>query len=99
MSDVLQRSATGEPPVPRTRDAAMDPTWLTHALKPVTGGARIESVEVVEVIRTMATKVRFKVAWDGGRQSAALCLKAFLDVDEATARGGTTTIIEADFYD
>lgn len=99
MSDVLQRSATSEPPVPRTRDAAMDPAWLSHALKSLTGDARIESVEVVEVIRTMATKVRFKVAWDGGRRSAALCLKAFLDVDEATARGGSTTIIEADFYD
>ena len=94
MPDVLQ-----EPPVPRTRDAAMDPAWLTHALKPITGGARIEAVEVVEVIRTMATKLRFKVTWDDGRKSAALCLKAFLDVDEATARGGSTTIIEADFYD
>ena len=99
MSDQLELSATAQPPVPRTREAALDPAWLTHALAPITGGARIESVEVVEVIRTMATKVRFKVAWDGGRQSAALCLKAFLDVDEATARGGTTTIIEADFYD
>jgi hypothetical protein len=77
----------------------MDPAWLTHALKPITGGARIEAVEVVEVIRTMATKLRFKVTWDDGRKSAALCLKAFLDVDEATARGGSTTIIEADFYD
>jgi hypothetical protein len=94
MSDAPQ-----QPPVPRTRDAAMDPAWLTHALKPITGGARIETVEVVEVIRTMATKVRFKVSWDDGRKSAALCLKAFLDVDEATARGGSTTIIEADFYD
>lgn len=98
MSDVLQRSATTEPPVPRTFDAAMDPAWLTHALTPVTGGARIESVEVVEVIRTMATKIRFKVAWDDGRQSAALCLKAFLDVDEQAAKGGSTTITEADFY-
>jgi hypothetical protein len=99
MSDLVERGATAKLPVPRTRDAAMDPAWLTQALAAVTGGARIESVEVVEVIRTMATKIRFKIAWDDGRQSAALCLKAFLDVDEATARGGTTTIIEADFYD
>lgn len=97
MSDVLQRDATTEPPVPRTMAAAMDPAWLAHALKAVTGGARIEHVEVVEVIRTMATKVRFRADWSGG--SASLCLKAFLDVDEGTARGGSTTIIEADFYD
>jgi hypothetical protein len=83
-------------PAPRTLDAAMDPAWLTQALGPLTGGASIASVDIVEVLRTMATKVRFVAHWRGGR--AALCLKAFLDVDEATARGGAVTITEADFY-
>jgi hypothetical protein len=92
-----QSTATAEAPAaPRTLQQALDPAWLTHALKPVTGGATITAVEVVEVIRTMATKVRFRADWAGG--SAALCLKAFLDVDEATSRGGSTTITEADFY-
>lgn len=84
------------PPAPRTRTAALDPAWLTYALQPITGGARITEVETVEVIRTMATKVRFRATWAGG--SAALCLKAFLDVDEATSKGGAVTITEADFY-
>jgi aminoglycoside phosphotransferase (APT) family kinase protein len=74
----------------------MDPAWLTEALRPLSGGAPVTGVEVVEVIRTMATKVRFKAAFAGA--SAALCLKAFLDVDADTARGGATTITEADFY-
>jgi hypothetical protein len=84
------------PPAPRTLGAALDPAWLTPALAPLTGGAAITEVEVVEVIRTMATKVRFVARWPGGE--AALCLKAFLDVDAATARGGAVTIVEADFY-
>jgi hypothetical protein len=88
---------TAPPATPSTLTGAMDPVWLTHALKPVTGGARITDVEVVEVIRTMATKVRFRAKWSGGE--AALCLKAFLDVEPELAKGGgATTIAEADFY-
>src|SRR5438552_12498984 len=81
---------------PFTFAEAMDPALLTHALAPLTGGARVTRVEVVEVLRTMATKIRFTVAWEGG--GAALCLKAFLDVDPETSKGGATTITEADFY-
>ena len=83
-------------PAPRTLGAAMDAAWLTQALAPVTGGATITNVDVIEILRTMATKVRFVAHWEDG--CAALCLKAFLDVDEVTARGGAVTITEADFY-
>jgi len=55
--------ATGE--APRTLDEARDPEWLASALTPVSGGATIRSVEVLEAIRTMATKVRFAVDFDG----------------------------------
>jgi hypothetical protein len=64
----------------------------------VSGGAPIESVEVVEVIKTMATKVRFAVRFAGMTRAAAFASKAFLDVDAATAKGGATTVREADFY-
>ena len=86
--------------VPVTFDQAMDPVWLTDVLAPVTGGASITEVKVVEVLRTMATKVRFTVHWDEPRSgSAAFCLKAFLDVDPAAAaQGGSVTITESDFY-
>jgi hypothetical protein len=75
---------------------ALDPAWLTQALSPVTGGAPVTAVETVEVIRTMATKVRFTASFDG--RVEAFCLKAFLDVDAETARGGAVSIKEADFY-
>lgn len=83
--------------VPHTLKEATDPAWLQGALAPVIGGAAIKSVEIVEVIRTMATKVRFRVQHERG--SEALCLKSFLDVDADNARGGSTMVIEADFYD
>jgi Phosphotransferase enzyme family len=85
--------------VPRTLEQALDARWLTQALTPVTGGAPITTVETVEVIRTVATKVRFTVSFDGARGAKeAFCLKGLLDVDESMARGGAVTIIESDFY-
>jgi hypothetical protein len=84
--------------VPTTQKAAMDPVWLTEALADVSGGRPVSSVEVLEVIRTVATKLRFRVAFEGAQETQALCLKGFLDVDEITARGGPTNVLEADFY-
>ncbi|HEX7858250.1 MAG TPA: phosphotransferase [Sphingobium sp.] len=86
--------------VPKTLVEALDPDWLSEALAPVTGGRRVTAVETVEVIRTVATKVRFTAAFDGaegGRE--AFCLKGLLDVDAAGAAGGSTTVLECDFYD
>jgi hypothetical protein len=84
---------------PRTLEQALDKAWLTSALMPVSGGAAVSSVEVVEIIRTMATKVRFVVRFEGAPEELqAFCLKGFLDVDAATAKGGATTVREADFY-
>jgi hypothetical protein len=85
--------------VPRTLERALDPRWLSQALAPVTGGAPVTAVQTVEVIRTVATKVRFTVSFDGadgGKE--AFCLKGLLDVDESMARGGAVTVIESDFY-
>jgi hypothetical protein len=89
-------SDAAAPPVPRTMEQALDPAWLGHALRDLTGGAKVTGVEVVEVIRTVATKIRFRLTWAGG--SADLCLKAFLDLPPEMAAGGATTITEADFY-
>ncbi len=87
-------TATGE--VPQTLARALEPQWLTKALTPITGGAAITNVQTVEVLRTMATKVRFTVNFDG--RTEGFCLKAFLDVDAENAKGGSTSIREADFY-
>lgn len=85
---------TGE--VPQTLVRALDSAWLTQALVAVTGGAPVTEVNTVEVIRTMATKVRFTVNIAG--RTEGFCLKAFLDVDAENARGGAVSIKEADFY-
>jgi hypothetical protein len=86
--------------VPRTIDQALDSNWLTHALAPVSCGASVTFVETVEVIRTVATKVRFTVTFDGAEgRKEAFCLKGLLDVDADLARGGAVTVLEADFYD
>ncbi|MDE2596996.1 MAG: phosphotransferase [Sphingomonadales bacterium] len=85
---------------PTTLDHALDPRWLEAVLAPDSGGAPVTAVETVEIIRTMATKVRFRVTFAGHEAPRSYCLKAFLDVDEAVARGGggLTTVREADFY-
>lgn len=84
--------------VPATLEAALAPAWLTEALAPVSGGRAVTSVETVEVIRTVATKVRFVVIFDGLADTQAFCAKGLLDVDAAASKGGPTMIREADFY-
>ncbi|MEO6091877.1 MAG: aminoglycoside phosphotransferase family protein [Novosphingobium sp.] len=84
--------------VPRTLEAALDPRWLSEALASVANGRRIVTVETVEVLRTVATKVRFAVTFEGEPAPQAFCLKGLLDVDEMTALGGSTCVLEGDFY-
>jgi hypothetical protein len=87
-------------PIPSTLPQALDPAWLTQALAPLTGGATVTAVETVEVIRTVATKVRFTAAYEGAPGGkSAFCLKGFLDIDPEMAKGGATTVLECDFYD
>jgi hypothetical protein len=84
--------------VPTTLEGALDAEWLTEALAPVSGGRAVIGVETVEVIRTVATKVRFAVTFDGLADVQGFCAKGLLDVDSATAKGGATMVREADFY-
>jgi hypothetical protein len=97
MTNDRNTAMTGE--VPQTLARALDPQWLNGALATLTGGAPVTNVESVEVIRTMATKVRFVATFEGAQSGGEpLCLKAFLDVDAENARGGVVSIKEADFY-
>jgi len=82
--------------IPATMDEAVDPAWLTAALSRVSGGAQVLSVELSEVIRTMASKVRIRVRFANDPETEhAYCLKAFWGVPGA---GGLTTIREGKFY-
>ena len=58
---------------------------------------RLTAVETVEVIKTVATKARFVVTYADGTHDA-LCLKGLLGVDEMFKMGGTTCVLEGDFY-
>ena len=101
MTATLSRNAPPSMPVvpiPATLDAALDPQWLGDALAAVGGGRKVVAVEQVELIKTVATKVRFTVRFDGDDAPQGFCLKGLLDVDEMTARGGSTCVLEADFY-
>jgi aminoglycoside phosphotransferase (APT) family kinase protein len=99
MSQVLERQVPSQPQieVPTTLEGALDAAWLARALAEVTAGRAIADVRQVEVIRTVATKVRMEVTFADG-QALGLCLKGLLDVDAMTARGGPTCVLEAEFY-
>lgn len=84
-------------PAPRDLDAVKEPAWLEQALAPHLNGARILSVEVVELLVTMATKVRLALRFD--REDAALpaniCIKGVLT---ATGAPASASISETRFY-
>lgn len=84
--------------VPATLDEALDRAWLGEALAAAGQGAGVTAVETVEVIKTVATKVRFTATFDGPAGTQAFCLKGLLDVDEMTRLGGSTCVLEGDFY-
>jgi hypothetical protein len=84
---------------PAALQQALDPKWLTGALAGVSGGAKVASVEMAELIKTMASKARIVVRFEGKPDAPLhLCLKAFMDDDAIAASGGATTLREADFY-
>lgn len=88
----------GDLVVATTLDQALDPRWLSAALAGISGGRAVAAVDVVEVLRTMATKVRFTLRFARDDSVHAFCLKSFLDVENPAASGGATTVLEADFY-
>ncbi|MET0241682.1 MAG: aminoglycoside phosphotransferase family protein [Sphingobium sp.] len=94
--DGSQATLPQAPSIPTTMEEAIDPAWLTAALAPLSGGSRVISVELAEVIKTMASKVRIKVRFANDPETVhAFCLKAFLGEQGA---GGLTTIREGKFY-
>jgi hypothetical protein len=83
--------------VPKSVEEAIDPQWLSAALASVSDGAPVVRVEVTELIKTTASKVRIKVVFanDAGH-AHAFCIKSMFDVDGKS--GGTTDVLEASFY-
>jgi len=85
--------------VPETLQEAIDPRWLAAALAPASGGAAIAAVEMTELVKAMAAKVRIAVRFadDPGRVHH-YCVKGFLDSDLDPASTGAVTTREARFY-
>jgi hypothetical protein len=84
--------------VPETLQESLDAAWLSQALLSVSNGARVRSVELTEVIKTVASKARIAVEFDSTPGvKHYYCVKAFLDHADPSL-GGETTIREADFY-
>ncbi len=79
--------------VPILLEQALEPTWLSRAL-----GTPIAAVDTVEVIKTVATKVRFRAMPANGSAPLALCIKGLFGDDPMTRMGGPTMVKEADFY-
>lgn len=79
--------------VPQRLEQALDPSWLSAVL-----GQAIAGTEAVEVITTVATKVRFLAQPADGSAPLALCLKGLLGEDPMMKMGGPTMVKEADFY-
>ncbi|MGD6749694.1 phosphotransferase family protein [Streptomyces sp. BH105] len=86
-------------PAPHDEAVALSPAWLTAVLRQRDPGVTVTATEVTERIETVATKVRFDVAYENGAAPegapAALCVKAYFD--PATRQRGTSRA-EVDFY-
>ncbi|HXC41883.1 MAG TPA: phosphotransferase [Burkholderiales bacterium] len=90
-----------ENPAPTDIETALSPEWLTKALATRYPGARVASVAVVETLKTMATKVRFKVDYAAGAPASAprdFCMKGFFGADSAANLASGASEMEARFY-
>ena len=85
--------------IPETLQEAIDPQWLTGALAPVSGGSPVVEVELTELVKAMAAKVRIAVRFanDPG-QLHYFCVKGFLDTDQDRRSVGEVTLRESNFY-
>lgn len=91
---------TAQPPVlqiPETLEQALDPAWLSWALAPTTGGAKVTSVEVTYIDNRVASNVRIAVGFDNDpARVRQYCVKGMLDMEEAAK--SPVEFIEASFY-
>lgn len=85
--------------IPETMKGALDPNWLSDVLAHLSDGRKVASVELADVVKAMAAKVRVAIAFEGKEDEVyRLCIKGFFDFDLGADAGGITTLREADFY-
>ncbi len=84
--------------VPTALTGVLDKHWLSIVLAPLSGGAKIATLELQDVVKAMASKVRIKVSFENKPDDFyPLCIKGFLDFDLGSG-GDITTFREAGFY-
>lgn len=85
--------------IPETLQGAIDPHWLTEALAPVSGGSPVLEVELTELVKAMAAKVRIAVRFANDPEKLHYyCVKGFLDTDQDRRSVGEVTLRESNFY-
>jgi aminoglycoside phosphotransferase (APT) family kinase protein len=67
----MARPETIENPAPVARDVALSPAWLSRALGTSFPGVAVRGSAVVEVLRTVATKIRFTIELDDPGDAAS----------------------------
>ncbi len=84
-------------PAPLDLGVVCSPEWLDAVLAPRFPGVRVAGTTVVEELRTVATKVRFRVSYKDNPAGApeALCVKGYFAPHSEGAAAG---LVEARFY-
>lgn len=87
-------------PVPTDLAEALSPAWLEFALSERYPGISVATVTIVETIVTVATKVRFDVAYARAPKDTPrhFCLKGLFGAHTATARQSGVMNTEVRFY-
>lgn len=87
-------------PVPSRLDDLLSPPWLTQALSAAYPGVEVTGVQVIDILKTTAAKVRFTVDYARPRPGTpnAFCVKGFFDFDETLAPAARVGVKEANFY-
>jgi len=85
--------------IPDSVEEVLDPKWLTAALAPVSGNSPVISVELNEVVKAMAAKVRIRVRFaNEPNRTHYFCVKGFLDTDQDRQSSGESAAREALVY-
>ncbi len=84
--------------IPATLEEVTDSRWLNRALAEVYG-SDVASVEINEVLRGVASKVRIGVRFTNNPDTVQhLCIKAILDREDEKRQLGQVALREVEFY-
>jgi hypothetical protein len=85
---------------PTQLEELFSPAWLTQALSATYPGVEVVGIQIVETLRTTASKIRFTVEYAKPQPGVptAFCVKGFFDSDLTKSQAASVGVKEADFY-